>query len=153
MIIFAIIRASRASYLRGFERMWQVFWQILESCVALVMVSITAFRSILLSPGMRERHQKRRAPSHSWIQRAKQRKASKESGTSISDDHHQFPSIPLATFPKFKKYDSAQSSEHTHHHHRYQGISTDGSTTLDAETGVSEDNTLSTMKSGRLHQI
>lgn len=94
------------------------------------MTSITAFRSILLgtlgSGGIRDgRHQKNKqqrwAPSHSWIQRAMQRKASKEDdGTSTYDDHHhhyQFPSIPLATFPKIETYVPAHSSDHTHHHH------------------------------------
>jgi hypothetical protein len=95
MIVLAIVRMCRISYSgRGTDPIWQIFWQTLESCVALLMASITAFRTIFGEPG-----QKRWEPSYSWIQRAKQRQTSKEGDPWHTD---QLPIIPEATFANMK---------------------------------------------------
>lgn len=143
MVIFAIVRISRISDPGGINMVWQVLWQALEGCIALLMASITAFRSIFVSQEIRERDQKRWAPSYSWIQRAKQRKASKEVDDISNSDDQRLPSIPQATFTKMKDYVQGYG-----HHH---GTSTDGSTTPDPETGFCEDETSLTMKNSR-HQ-
>ena len=50
MIIVAIIKASgiRTS-VDSFNLVWELFWQQVEACAAVLMVSFTAFRSIFLS--------------------------------------------------------------------------------------------------------
>ena len=50
MIIVAIIKASgiRTS-VDSFNLVWELFWQHVEACAAVLMVSFTAFRSIFLS--------------------------------------------------------------------------------------------------------
>lgn len=153
MAAFAITRISRISDPDGINMVWQVLWQALEGCIALLMASVTAFRSIFVSQGIRERERKRRAASYSWIQRAKQRKAaSKEKDllSSSTDRQQQLPSIPQATFTKMEKY----IQEHAHETQDHHGSSTDGgSTTLDPETRFSssaDENSL-TMKNSR-HQ-
>ena len=50
MVIVAIIKASgiRTSA-DSFNLVWELFWQQVEACAAVIMVSFTAFRSIFLS--------------------------------------------------------------------------------------------------------
>ena len=97
MIVSAIVRLSRIS-----QPVWQTLWQSLEGCIALLMASITAFRSIFVSQEIKERERKRRADPSSWIQRAKQRKAGKQDNVWISEQ--KLPSIPQATFVKLRNY-------------------------------------------------
>ena len=54
MIIVAIIKASgiRTS-VDSFNLVWELFWQQVEACAAVLMVSFTAFRSIFLSDKQR----------------------------------------------------------------------------------------------------
>lgn len=118
MIVIAIIRISKISSPGGISMVWQTFWQTLEACVALLMASITSFRSIFVSQGNRER-QRRWEPSYSWIQRAKQKKSNDESDAWINN---QLPAIPHAAF--------AQSKNDVVVH----GSTTDRSTFSDSET-------------------
>jgi hypothetical protein len=134
MIIIAIVRMFRISYTgRGIDAIWQMFWHTIECCVAFLMASITAFRTIFVSQGMRDRAQKRWAPSYSWIQRAKQRQASKEADLWHPD---QLPIIPEATFANMKTY------------FRGQHWTADGSATPGFETHPSnaEDDASSSVK-------
>ncbi|KAL8699566.1 MAG: hypothetical protein Q9201_005933 [Fulgogasparrea decipioides] len=50
MVIVAIVKASgiRTS-VDSFDLVWEIFWQQIEACVAVLMVSFTAFRSIFIS--------------------------------------------------------------------------------------------------------
>ena len=105
MIIIAIIRVSRTSYSDGkLDIVWQTLWQALEECVALVMTSITAFRTIFVGQRIRDRGRKRWTPAHSWMQRAKQRKKAHKEGDYIWSNDDQLPSIPQATFVKLRRY-------------------------------------------------
>lgn len=118
MIIITIVRISKISNSTKTEMVWHICLQALEGCVALLMASIMAFRSIFVSQEMRNSGQKRWAPSSSWLQSAKQRKTSKE-GMRNGD---QLPSVPQATFTTMKRY------------FRGHGGTADGSTTLNSET-------------------
>ena len=123
MIVIAIVRISRITHSGILDPVWQGFWQALEPCIALLMASITAFRTIFVSQEMRKRDQKRWVgPSYSRIQRAKQKKVDKEDDMWNYD--HQLPSVPQATFVKLKRF---------MRHHATIGEST----TLEPEDGVS----------------
>lgn len=130
MIVIAIVRVSRTSHPGGIIA-WQMFWQGLEPSVALLMASITAFRSIFVSQEMRERNRKRLA-APSWRQRARQRKASDEEAdlwNTSQQQEPQLPSIPQATFTKPKPKTKKNVQGHKHH-----SSSTAGSTAaLDPE--------------------
>lgn len=50
MIIIAIVKASGIrTPSDSFDILWELFWQQIEACVAVLMVSITAFRSLFTS--------------------------------------------------------------------------------------------------------
>lgn len=92
MAIIAIVRVSRIHSVAGIDMVWEFFWQTMEGCIAILMASITAFRTVFASHGTRlrrERREKRWVPSYTWIQRARERKKSNEQGD-------QLPSIPRA---------------------------------------------------------
>lgn len=99
MVVIAIVRSSRVSHGPDLNTLWQSLWQIVESCIALIMASITAFRSIFVSERHREHVQKRWA--YSWRKRAKQRKLRRAIDAWEGD---QLPSIPHATFTTMRRY-------------------------------------------------
>jgi hypothetical protein len=49
MIIIAIIRVSGLHYKNTFDNTWIFMWQQVEACVAVTMLSLTAFRSVFVS--------------------------------------------------------------------------------------------------------
>jgi hypothetical protein len=49
MIIVAIVRSLGLRYHNTFDYTWLAMWQQIESCVAVTMLSLTAFRSIFVS--------------------------------------------------------------------------------------------------------
>lgn len=61
MIIIAIVRVSSLRALsKNIDVQWLVFWQELEASVAVIMVSITAFRSLLGINALKQREKKAR---------------------------------------------------------------------------------------------
>lgn len=48
-IIVAIIRISGVYYHGTFDKPWFLLWQQVEACVAVTMISLTAFRSIFVA--------------------------------------------------------------------------------------------------------
>ena len=59
MIILAIIKASGLKTSVGsFALVWEVFWQQIEASVAVLMVSLTAFRSVFVSNSAGVRRQR-----------------------------------------------------------------------------------------------
>ena len=92
MAIIALIRVSRIHSVAGIDVVWEFFWQTIEGCVAVLMASITAFRTVFASHGTRDSDEKRWVPAYTWIQRAKERKWRNKS----SEDEDQLPSIPRA---------------------------------------------------------
>ena len=54
MIVLAIVKISGLTTRQGplgltFDLVWEVFWQQVEACVSIIMVSLTAFHSIFIS--------------------------------------------------------------------------------------------------------
>lgn len=49
MIIMAIARVSGIHYRDKFDNAWIVMWQQIEACVAVAMLSVTAFRSVFVA--------------------------------------------------------------------------------------------------------
>lgn len=95
MVIIAIIKASGIRTSVGsFNLVWELFWQQVEACAAVLMVSFTAFRSIFLSnkqkvdkinvrPGIFQRFQ-------TWLPSKK---------VSRGDAKHLSPSVPVNHAP------------------------------------------------------
>ena len=92
MAIIALIRESRIRSAGGIDMVWSFFWRTMEGCVAVLMASITAFRTVFASHGTRDSGEKRWTPASTWLQRAKERQGRNKS----SEDEDQLSSIPRA---------------------------------------------------------
>lgn len=112
MATIAIIRVSgfsigSASHTQIYDLTWQLYWQYMEGCVACIMASVAAFRSLFIASSSREAEKKERGPSYSirlrLIQKAK-RSRSKNPWEAMSGDEDQLPAIPSATLSGVKTF-------------------------------------------------
>ena len=94
MMVIAIARISTLRIRpRNIDVHWALFWQEIEATIAVIMVSITAVRSLLGLKALKSREQKAR-----WYSDRRNfliRKANKRSESELND--HQLPSVPGAT--------------------------------------------------------
>ena len=66
MTFTAIVRRSGFKYRGTFDTVWLFTWHHIEACVAVIMISITAFRSIYASSQRTSRARKRFANDKPW---------------------------------------------------------------------------------------
>ena len=66
MIIVAIIRISGLHYHGQVDSPWDLLWQQVETCVAVTLLSLTAFRSIFVGGILKPAREKKRAVSPWW---------------------------------------------------------------------------------------
>ena len=93
MAITALIRASGLGFRGTFDEVWLFFWHQIEACVAVCMISLTAFRSSFISSES-QRAQKQ-AVQRPWYSSAILRKRAKRH--SDKEFSHGLPEIPSAT--------------------------------------------------------
>jgi hypothetical protein len=95
MIVIAIVRISRV-HASDFET-WAIFWQQFEGCIAVLMVSLTAFRTLFVSKS-HILDQQRIIPSYSY--RNRHRIFYKQAEKTFADDlknPHVSIAVPSAT--------------------------------------------------------
>lgn len=96
MAITASIRVSGLGFRRTFDVVWLFLWQQVEACIAVTMISLTAFRSAFAaSESMRARKERAKKPWYlstiAAIRRSKTQRGSDE------ETIQGLPSIPSAT--------------------------------------------------------
>lgn len=97
MVVCALTRMS-AYRLRGvIDLTWQIFWQHVEGSVALMMASVTTFRTAFVAVGGKRNEKKEKIPSYTVRQRvlAKLKKAAEIDG---------LPSVPGATMTGLRTF-------------------------------------------------
>lgn len=97
MVVCALTRIS-AYRLRGvIDLTWQIFWQHVEGSVALMMASVTTFRTAFVAVGAKRNEKKEQIPSYTLRQRllAKIKK---------SVDPDGLPSVPGATLTGLRTF-------------------------------------------------
>lgn len=97
MVVCAVTRIS-AYRLRGvIDLTWQIFWQHVEGSVALMMASVTTFRTAFVAVGNKRNEKKEKIPSYTIRQRllAKLKKAADIEG---------LPSVPGATLTGLRTF-------------------------------------------------
>lgn len=103
MIIIAIVRISgfiRKSYL---DFVWLLFWHQIEGAVAIIMVSMTAFRSLLGIKALKEREKRNR--ERSWFSQHRRLRAKYFKKTSPDESmSEQLPSIPGGTLTGMRTF-------------------------------------------------
>ena len=87
MVIVTIVRVSGLRNGVNLDPVWDFYWQVVESSIAIIMVSSTAFRSFFVQERIRRSQEKR-----SWYHGMKQMLSSRSGGTS-EESAHELPPI------------------------------------------------------------
>ncbi len=77
MVIVTIVRVSGLRNGSNLDPVWDFYWQVVESSIAIIMVSLTAFRSFFVQERIRRSRAKR-----SWYHGVKQMLSSRSAGVS-----------------------------------------------------------------------
>ena len=88
MVVVTLVRVSGLRHGNNLDPVWDFYWQVVESSIAIIMVSLTAFRSFFVQERIR-----RSEPKRSWYQGVKQMLSSKSSGET-DDEARELPPIP-----------------------------------------------------------
>ena len=103
MIIIAIVRISGMVLRNSLDMVWVLFWHQVEGAVAIIMVSITAFRSLLGIKALKERErQKMERPWFSYRPKPLARYFKKE--TQDESNSQKLPSVPGATLTGMRTF-------------------------------------------------
>ncbi len=87
MVIVTIVRVSGLRNGSNLDPVWDFYWQVVESSIAIIMVSLTAFRSFFVQERIRRSQRKK-----SWYQGVKQMLSSRSTGES-EESAHELPPI------------------------------------------------------------
>lgn len=97
MVVIAIVRVSNIKGVSVVDLRWELFWQYMEGSIAILMASITAFRTIFLNPNTNIPDQKKKR-SYSLLEMIENRRRGKRDiDTETSDNSYHLPEIPRAT--------------------------------------------------------
>ena len=103
MIIIAIVRGSGFHNNNANDPVWTLFWHQVEGAVAIITVSITAFRSLLGIKASKARERKKR--ERFWFsQHRKLRARSFQKSTQDEPKTAQLPFIPGATLTGIRTF-------------------------------------------------
>lgn len=102
MIITAIVRVSAIRLNKPFDLVWDIFWLEVEAAIAVIMVSITAFRSLLGIKALKAREKK----DQSWFDRYHPKLLARhlKKSTENESDLAELPSIPGAALTGMRTF-------------------------------------------------
>ena len=103
MIIIAIVRISGMVFKNTFDMVWVLFWLQVEGAVAIIMVSITAFRSLLGIKALKER-EKQKMERFWFSYRPKPLAKDFKKETQAKSKSQQLPSVPGATLTGMRSF-------------------------------------------------
>lgn len=99
MILFALIRLIGFHLSANYGYTWQFFWFQIEGCIAVTMVSITAFRSVFVTQASRSSGDKARPWYSSTVARLRKTRKPTE-----DHDLETFPAIPAGTMTGMRTF-------------------------------------------------
>ena len=112
MAAIAVVRVSGfriggASHTQVYDLTWQIYWQYMEGCIACIMASMAAFRSLFVANNSRVAEKNEHGPSDSMRQKLVQkfkRSRSKAAWEAMPEDEDKLPAIPSATLSGVKTF-------------------------------------------------
>lgn len=129
MIIIAIVRISNIRMnsgnffpslqgadfpsLQGADIVWVIFWQQVEACTAVIMVSLSAFRSFFVAHESRLREDRNRN-RHWYMSKKKALAWRRRMLQSESEEMDQLPQIPRATMTGMRTFISGGENNESH---------------------------------------
>ena len=103
MIIIAIIRISGSVIKSNFDMVWVLFWHQVEGAVAIIMVSLTAFRSLLGIKALKAR-KKKKLESYLFSHRRQLLARHFKKTTQDRFKSQQLPTVPGATLTGMRTF-------------------------------------------------
>lgn len=100
---------------------WGIFWQIVEACIAVIMVSLTAFRSLFVAHGAGARSPPQKPSLRKRLLNSRIAVGRKRAAGDDSEDAEGLPDIPRATMTGIRTF--------------IQGDQADGSVTKSLRSG------------------
>ncbi|MCJ1307352.1 hypothetical protein MMC25_000998 [Agyrium rufum] len=97
-----LIRVATIHYYGTIDQTWNYFWFHMEVVIAVMMISLTAFRSVFAANASRASREKNQSPGYKsspWRKLRSSTKASKE-----SDQPQNLPTIPSATMTGMRTF-------------------------------------------------
>ena len=101
MIIIACIRISGFRVHGSYGYTWQAFWMEFEACTAVIMVSLTAFRSLFVAEGSRRSEEKR---GRAWYSSSVARLRRGKRSDGAERDLESLPKIPGASLTGMRTF-------------------------------------------------
>lgn len=109
MILIALVRISGFLKNGNIDPVWVLFWHQIEGAVAIMMVSMTAFRSLIGIQALKVREERRR--ERSWFSHhRKLRPRFFKKSTQDESKSEQLPSIPGATLTGMRTFINGSES-------------------------------------------
>jgi hypothetical protein len=97
MISTAIVRVSKMPGPNAIDTPYEIFWQYMEASIAILMASLTAYRTMFVLTKEKKLHQERlKRPSYSWRNWGRQKKP--------RDEEEDLPDIPRATLTGMRTF-------------------------------------------------
>lgn len=107
MVLIALVRMSvYRRHGNQIDATWHVCWLYLEACVATMMASITAFRTLFVHGGSKQReiNAQNQAAMYSWRERVLRKIKSGRSDSWQDLSRENLPKIPSATLTGIKSF-------------------------------------------------
>jgi hypothetical protein len=99
MVVLATCRVSKMHGKVAIDIPYELFWQYLESAVAILMASLTAYRTFFVRYRERQRYQERmKKPSYSFRYFGRKRE------TAVDDSMKELPKIPRPTLTGLRTF-------------------------------------------------
>lgn len=100
MAIIACIRVSGIRITGSIDSTWNMFWQHIEACIAVTMISLTAFRSVFISNEFKRKIKKPKP----WYSLRLEKLRAKERKDELSERLGHLPMIPPATLSGIRTF-------------------------------------------------
>lgn len=89
VVVITQVSGLHVPHTSTIDIVWEIFWQFMESCVAIIVVCVAAFRSFFIQ------HRRNQSPPRSpWYQGVKAFLSNKGSASSSSEEGCELPTIP-----------------------------------------------------------
>lgn len=112
MVVVALVRISglhivAADHRKVFDMTWQIYWLCMEGCIACIMASVAAFRSLFISKGATPDKKDEQRSSYSMWRRLLRKLRGlrfKSSRDPKPDEEDQLPVIPFETLSSVERF-------------------------------------------------
>ena len=101
MVCIAFVRAAGFRIGKAEDITWDLYWIYMEACIACIMASVTAMRTVF-SEGSSRRSKPRYDPSNTMKERMMRKIRAKTPWVEV--DGHELPNIPSATLTGMRTY-------------------------------------------------